>query len=265
MPSISKLAYIGVLVAMFYVAVANAASVIFVHHSVGRNLISEGNVRALVSHDLWDLDYDHIGLTDPNGNLTGESYGILDTDPEDWHDLWTTSNSARESLLYYDVILFKSCYSACDITSDAMLDQYKDWYVDIKNQLSGYPDKVFVMMSPPPRIRARTTPAEAARAREFAEWLGNQQDRNVRYFDLFDLLAGDDNVLRSEYERAPGGTDSHPNAYANSVVGPIFADFINEVADPNTGVGSDTERSWGGTKLMWAYTLSTIVVTSPDD
>lgn len=243
MPSISKLAYIGVLVAMFYVAVANAASVIFVHHSVGRNLISEGNVRALVSHDLWDLDYDHIGLTDPNGNLTGESYGILDTDPEDWHDLWTTSNSARESLLYYDVILFKSCYSACDITSDAMLDQYKDWYVDIKNQLSGYPDKVFVMMSPPPRNI--TTQAEADRAREFANWMGTL---GLPFFDLFDHLADSNNVLRYEYRR--DATDSHPNANANSIVGPILAAYINEVADPNTGI-SDQGDTWGGVKLLY--------------
>lgn len=45
-------------------------NIIFLHHSTGRNLILEGNVRSLLTergYQFWDHDYNHIGLTMPDG------------------------------------------------------------------------------------------------------------------------------------------------------------------------------------------------------
>ncbi|MBU1613674.1 hypothetical protein KKC87_04605 [Patescibacteria group bacterium] len=205
----------------------------FLHHSTGRNLIADGNVRAHLDYDLWDHDYNYIGLSDPSGTLLGYSYAIPndDTDPIGLYNLWTTDNSARTRILARaDIIAFKSCYPACDISSDAMLAQYKTWYIAIRAVLVSHTDKTFVLMSPPPRHRNRTNAAYAARARAFSQWLSTQTAPNVAYYDLFDQLAGSDNVLKYEYERSHTGTDSHPSAYASGIVGPHFAAFLNGLA-----------------------------------
>ncbi len=49
---------------------------------------------------------------------------------------------------------------------------------------------------------------------------------NVFAFDLFDLLADGDDVLRAEYRMDE--YDSHPNELANRTIGPLFADFIDQ-------------------------------------
>ncbi len=214
----------------------------FLHHSTGRNLINEGNVRGRLAQidpdlDFWDHDYNHIGLTDPDGDETGDDYAIPgdNTDPDGLHNLWTTGNSARaEILANHEVIAFKSCYPASDIGSSAELAQYKTWYLEIRDFLDTRPDRVFVIMSPPPRHRLATDADDPARARAFADWLGSAEyldgHPNLVYFDLFDELANDDDVLKYEYERSHSSDDSHPNATANAAVGPRFADALAAAA-----------------------------------
>jgi len=223
----------------------------FLHHSTGRNLINEGSVRGHLADlngdlEFWDHDYNYgcgtyNGLRDPNGNYEGYDYDIPgapcgNTDPDGLHYLWTTSNSARATILAnHEVIAFKSCYPASDITSDAMLAQYKSWYLDIRDFLDTRTDRMFVVMSQPPRHRlANPDPSAAARARAFADWLGSPEfldgHPNIVYFDFFDHLAGSDNFLRYEYERSHSDSDSHPNAAANRAVGPHFAAALADAA-----------------------------------
>lgn len=224
-------------VSLSFVAPANTTptNLFFLHHSTGRNLIAEGNVRARLAAidpnlELWDHDYNAIGLMNPDGVLIGTSYGIPgdDTDPVGLHELWTTDNAARARILAdHGVIAFKSCYTASEITSDAQLAQYRSWYLEIRDVLDAHPDKIFLLVSPPPRHRLATDPDDAARARAFADWMGGAEflsgHANLLFFDLFDQLANDDDVLRYDYERSHTGTDSHPNATANAAVGPRFA------------------------------------------
>jgi hypothetical protein len=226
----------------------------FLHHSTGRALLEEGNARAYLStvNDakgsnlvLWDHDYNYIGLADIEGDLQGYDYSIPndDTDPIGLHELWTTTNSARDSLLSrYDVIAFKSCYPACDITSEAMLDQYKQWYLEMRDFFDSRPDKIFIVMSPPPRHRLATNVENADRARQFANWLISSEyldgHLNMVGFDFYNLLAHPDdgsatrNMLRYDYERSHYTSDSHPNALANEINAPIFIDVLVEAAEP---------------------------------
>jgi len=224
----------------------------FLHHSTGRNLINEGSVRShLASRNgalaFWDHDYNygcgsHNGLRDPSGSYVGYDYDIPgapcgNTDPDGLHYLWTTANSARATILAnHEVIAFKSCYPASDIGSASELNQYKTWYLAIRDFLDTQQDKVFVIMSPPPRHRLATDLDDADRARAFADWLGSPEfldgHPNLRYFNFFDLLAhpadgsSSRNMLRYEYERSHSSSDSHPNTQANQTVGPIFADAL---------------------------------------
>ncbi len=247
-----------------------AHNVFFLHHSTGRNLIDEGNVRDAVElHNIgraqpvefWDHDYNHIGLRNPDGHYTGVSYGIPNdnTDPDGLYTLWTSDNPAKTRILAdHQIIAFKSCYPASDIDSSSMLQQYKDWYLAMRDVFDDHPQHTFVVMSQPPRHRLRTDADDASRAREFAEWLGSAEylagHPNVRFFDFFDRLAHPDdgsdqaNCLRYSYERSHYSTDSHPNQTANQAVGPEFIQFLLQLADEIT---PNAEMSWGDVKAAF--------------
>jgi len=223
-------------------------NVIFLHHSTGENLIKEGGVRDLFAQagfNFWDHDYNYPGLTKPDGSETGYSYWIPDdnTDPDGLANIfaqrvYALPLNALSGLLQHEVIVFKSCFPASNITSDAQLEQYKAWYLGMRDVMDQYPDHVFVVMSPPPLNPVATTPAAAARARAFADWLTSDAyldgHPNVYAFDFFSYLAEDDpvspevNMLKAEYR--PAWEDSHPNQVANMTVGPVFAKAVMDAA-----------------------------------
>jgi len=242
----------------------------FLHHSTGRNLISQGGVREYITSfnaanqthfGLWDHDYNSIGLSDAQGRLLGRNYNIPNdnTYPDGLHYLWAVANSARDSILTnHQVIAFKSCYPASGIGSDAELEQRKVWYLEMRDVFDQHPDRVFVVMSQPPLHRLSTNLAEADRARAFASWLGSDEylagHPNVVCFDLFDRLAHPDdgsdvrNMLRYEYELSHYNGDSHPNALANQQVGPPFARALIKAGGVRTPA---YQSSLGGTKGMF--------------
>ncbi|MBN2391123.1 MAG: hypothetical protein JXR84_10375, partial [Anaerolineae bacterium] len=223
-------------------------NVIFLHHSTGRNLIEQGDVRELFTEagfDFWDHDYNFPGLRRPDGSETGYSYRIPDdnTDPDGLADIFAQRDYALplnplSGLLQHEVIVFKSCFPASNITSDEQLEQYKAWYLGIRDVMDAHIDRIFVVMSPPPLNPAATTLEAAARARAFADWLTSDEylsgHPNVYAFDFFGYLAEDDpaspeaNMLKAEYR--PEGEDSHPNQVANTTVGPIFAKAVMDAA-----------------------------------
>jgi len=220
-------------------------NVIFLHHSVGRNLINQGGVRERLTaagFQFWDHDYNWEGLTRPDGALAGYSYGIPDdnTDPDGLarifaQRVYAWPLNALSGLMQHEVIAFKSCFPTSNVASDEQLEQYKTWYLGMREVMDRYPDHIFIVVTPPPLNPAATTPEVAARARAFADWLKSDEflasHPNVFTFDLFGLLAEDDpaapdfNMLRATYRE---GEDSHPNELANQTIGPLFADFIVE-------------------------------------
>lgn len=264
------LIFIALLLCPILATADGATNLFFLHHSTGRNMLDEGDARATIasmnsrqgtSYELWDHDYNHIGLRDPQGGYVG-TYSIPDdnTDPDGLHQLWTTSNPARDAILAnHQVIAFKSCYPASDITSDAMLEERKGWYLEMRDVFDQHPDKVFVVMSQPPRHRLATTVAQADRARAFAEWLGSPEflagHANIVSFDFFTLLAKADdgsetrNMLRYEYERSHSNDDSHPNMLANQTVCPLFVAFLIETASSIPTPAED--MSFGELKTMF--------------
>ena len=228
----------------------------FLHHSTGDGIIVQGNVRGHIagynsSHsttfEFWDHGYNYEGLRDPSGSFTGTSYNIPgdNTDPDGLHWLWTGSGSeavqCRNRILdNHQVIAFKSCFPASAIWDAARLNEYKAWYLDIRDFFDTRNDRVFVVMSTPPLHRLSTNRTEAKNARRFANWLKSSTylsgHPNVVCFDLFDLLAAPDdgspraNMLRYQYEKSHSGGDSHPNNLADQTVGPLFAQALIDAA-----------------------------------
>lgn len=223
-------------------------NVIFLHHSTGHNLIEEGGVRQRfreAGYDFWDHGYNGTGLRRPDGSYANYSYRIPDdnTDPDGLANLlaqraYGLPLNAFSALLQHEVIVFKSCFPASQIESDDQLALYKAYYLNMRDVMDAHPDRVFVVMSPPPLNPAATDSEAAARARAFARWLQSDEylagHPNVFAFDLFGHLAEDDpaspdyNMLRAAYRE---GTDSHPNHAANQIVGPLFADFVMQAAE----------------------------------
>ena len=222
-------------------------NVIFLHHSTGRNLIRQGRVRERLTeagYDFWDHDYNSRGLTRPDGTAAGYSYNVPDdnTDPDGLARIFAQRVhglplNAFSGLLQHEVIAFKSCFPVSNITTDEQLEEYKAYYLSIRDVMDQHRDKIFIVVTPPPLNPAGTDAGTAARARAFANWLNSDEflagHPNVFTFDFFDLLAEgdssapDSNMLRVIYRE---GRDSHPNELANQTIGPLFADFIMEAA-----------------------------------
>jgi len=146
-------------------------------------------------------------------------------------------------LLQHEVIIFKSCFPAGNITDDEHLRAYQEDYTRLRTVMAKHPDKLFIVVTPPPLNPVETDSDTARRARAFSEWMQSsaflQGHSNIVTFDLFGSLAEPDgpwpdaNMLRQPYRE---GTDSHPNALANEIVGRLFAEFILTSTSEYAGV-----------------------------
>lgn len=218
-----------------------SGSIIFLHHSVGESLIEQGDVRHRLTdmgYEFYDHGYNDDGLVLADGTWTGSNFDVPDdnTDPDGFADIFAQPlhdppDNTFSYLMQYEVIAFKSCYPTSDIQSDEQLEEYRSYYLSIRDRMDEYPDKIFVVVTPPPQVPANTDAETATRARAFADWLASDEylggHPNVFTFDFFDLLADPSaNTLRVDYQAEE--EDAHPNELANETIGPLFADFIDE-------------------------------------
>lgn len=225
-------------------------NVIFLHHSVGNNLIKEGNLKKMFAENgyyLWDHGYNSQGLVDPSGKSLNICFNIPsnkifnlrgkgNTDPKGLFLLFNQSvnnppNNAFSRLLQYDIIMFKSCYPNSAIKTDEQLNQYKKWFLEIRKIMDQHPNKTFIPFTLPPLHPLATNSEEANRARLWANWLKSPQflegHSNIFVFDLFGLLADSTtNMLCLEYQRSSEKSDSHPNMKANRITSGILIEFI---------------------------------------
>lgn len=214
--------------------------VFFLHHSTGQNLIEQGGVReglTALGYEFYDHGYNGDGLRLADGTWTGENYDVPgdNTDPDGFAEIFAQPlhdppDNTFSHMMQYDVIAFKSCFPTSNIASDEQLADYQSYYLAIRDRIDQFPDKIFIVVTPPPQVPNSTDAAEGRRARAFADWLSSDEylagHPNIFTFNFFDLLAGDDNFLRPEYRMDEW--DAHPNERANRDIGPIFVDFIDQ-------------------------------------
>lgn len=227
--------------------------IIFLHHSTGEALIAEEGVRerlTALGYEFYDHGYNDDGLRLANGQPANMNFNIPDdnTDPDGFNAIFaqpltSPPRNAFSHLMQYDVIAFKSCFPTSDIQSNEQLEEYKTYYRNIRTVMDKYPNKIFIVVTPPPLVPSATNATIAARARAFANWLKSAEylngHPNIFTFDFFNLLAEsnpsarDYNMLRAAYRADPN--DSHPNERANREIGPQFADFIARAIQTYTG------------------------------
>jgi hypothetical protein len=219
--------------------------IVFIHHSVGRQLLLYGKVREQLAKlstpdckiELFDHDYNRIGLTGADGQKTGQSFPLPgdDTDPPALAKLFTGAEAdvigLREKILSYDVIALKSCYPNSAIRSDEAERSRMDLYQQLIAAITRIP-REFVLVTSPPLTPLRTSASQAARASRVARWLATDATAgagNVSVFDLFHHLAEpsgrDAGMLRKGYRRALP-FDSHPHERAWQQIAPQFAEAL---------------------------------------
>jgi hypothetical protein len=235
--------------------------ILFIHHSVGGNLINQGNLREEIRKlnpniELWDHGYNlypflllskilgHItfrtGLSDRQGKMAGKDYKITlsNNSPKEYAEIFSRNpnNYTLQSILSYDIIAFKNCFPTTHITSDTQLQKDMEYYRSIRKSLCEYPTKKFIILTPPPVRKEVTTIENARRAKMLASWLISKDfldnSTNIYVFDFFTLLADQDGMLKQEYTPLIP-IDSHPNTKANKTIAPIFAKFISELVKDN--------------------------------
>lgn len=201
----------------------------FIHRSVGQNLIDDGDLRPLLISTAKKAGLE-IKFSDINNN-EDKSIPGNDTKPENYADYFSTH------YLSEDLVIIKSCYPNSNIGSDGDLNELKSTYKKLADAfLASSSSKLLIMTSPPLRP-VRTNPHNANRARLLATWLTQQEfGRRVEVFDFFDLLAEpadhtNGNMLKKIYRR-PLPWDNHPNKRASQHIAPILAtkivDFLRQ-------------------------------------
>ena len=237
---------------------AKPIKVLFIHHSTGGNLIKQGSLRELIKKtnpdmEFWDHGYNlysnhilakllatftfHTGLSDNEGRMTGTDYNLIisNNSPKEYAEIFSRKQNdpTLQAILQYDIIAFKNCFPTTKIESEKQLNQYKEYYKIIRDQVSKYKDKKFILFTPPPLRQKLTTEENASRAKQLIQFLNSKDfqssTNNLFVFDFFSLLADEKGYLKKDYTKLLY-TDSHPNRKANKEAAIVFAKFLTLTA-----------------------------------
>jgi hypothetical protein len=232
-----------------------AQKVIFLHHSIGKNLYYEGAVAS------WIDSYNKTNHT--SIMISERSYPIDPWTlnyPYDYWKLWVdgSCNSDNPNIEClntlaekYDLVIWKHCAPGSSIDADTgtpdirsderRLENYKEQYRALRTLFDSYPETKFMVWTLAPLHRLVTSAAKAQRANEFVQWVKSgwltedgKPHPNIVVFDFFSLVAelnenpenGVRYCLKFDYERSHIKDESHPTTEANKMVGPIFAEAI---------------------------------------
>lgn len=225
-----------------------AHRMVFVHHSVGKGILEEGNLR----DSLRQMGIAVKGMT--YGDSIGQYTDMCNWLPKFQNDMKSILRFQNHPNVYYsdgrtnDIVMFKSCFPNSDIGAEGAgpgdplgskktLANYKAVLAGLVGEIRKYPNTLFIYMTFPPLVPLETTPESAGRARAFNVWLKDEflpayrkesGLNNLVMFDLFDVLADQNNVLKEEY-RNENPRDSHPNGPANREAARRFMEFFRPV------------------------------------
>jgi hypothetical protein len=221
---------------------------VFLHHSVGSGLLYQGVLR----DSLQQLGISVRGAT--YGDEIGQQTDMANWLPKFESDMPRILTFKGHPDLYYkdgtanDIIMFKSCFPNSQIESEGTapgnpnsrertIANYKAVFDGLGQEMRKYPNKLFVYLTSPPLVPSVTTPEHAAWARQFNRWLTGEflpsylketGLDNFVIFDLFDFLADENNVLKTNY-RVSNPNDSHLNELANLEAVRQFMEFFRPV------------------------------------
>ena len=221
----------------------NSPRILFVHHSVGRLILSRGGLRQqlaarIPSSQLWDHDYNKFGLSDGSARSQGRSFPIPDdnTDPDGLVELLRragTGHDLAEEFCSFDIVVLKSCYPNNAIASDEAEKRLRITYRLLLEAAVGLPIQV-VLATSPPLAPERTNKEERERAVRTAEWLTRSwRGPNARVADIFSAISFPDGPFKGGLAwtaRRPWPMDSHPGHRGCAQAAAVVVDALVEAA-----------------------------------
>ncbi len=232
--------------------------ILFLHHSTGAIIYKGGSSGILAQQEVpkWFNNYN---------KKNGTSYKITEQEfpksqpygwnnyPYDYYNIWVKHAGNQPYLeeptlemltKEYNVIIFKHCFPGSNILEDLdnadidspekRLGNYKLQYQALKQKLTQFPEVKFIVWTGAALIEAQTTPENAARAREFSEWVKNEWDTNgdnIYVWDFRELETEGGLYLKKEYASSSG--DSHPGKDFAKTVAPLLCQRIVDVIENN--------------------------------
>lgn len=194
---------------------------LFIHHSIGRQIIAAGLRDDLASApevvQLWDHDYNDIGLTDWTGRRTGVPFPIPgdDTDPLGLVTLLEALANRAIEVPDHDLLILKSCFPNNGLADDAAASAMKGTYSKLRGLADDLPAYVLLLSSPPLATES-TRFSETKRATEMAQWLHmTWPGPGLGFGDLYGALSYRSGPLRGTLKasyRARRPRDSHLSA-----------------------------------------------------
>jgi hypothetical protein len=200
---------------------------LFVHHSVGHNIIRDSGLRErclAAQIELWDHDYNRIGITGPESQrLDALPIRNDNTDPDGLLDFVSRAQTDETSKEWgfvreFDLLILKSCYPNNKIPDDESQRKLEDLYAELIPRMSSLPLSAILVTTPPLRAMC-TSPAAARRARAIQSYILGLGDHSVEIVDLFGMLATDRGRLAGRYAETLHPRDSHPNRRASRLAG----------------------------------------------
>ncbi|MBN2879095.1 MAG: hypothetical protein JXN65_05625 [Clostridia bacterium] len=178
--------------------IGETVNLIFIHHSVGENWLNAG------LNDMLNENNIHVADTYYGWGEMGDR-----TDTSDWPDWFsddvmpdvynelgnmTGHNSIAPAEGENTIIMFKSCFPNSDVGSS--IQDEKRIYVSLLDYFSEHPDKMFILVTPPP-MQSISHPEKT---RELSNWLVDQdgwrrdyEGSNLYVFDLYNVLTAESN------------------------------------------------------------------------
>jgi len=200
-------------------------SFVFLHHSCGSGFLKQGGMWRLLEEmglSVFDITYGDGWIGD---NTNPDHFPVTFGEHMDEVLSWNLTGTDR-----HEIVAFKSCYPASNVSSDRMLADYKGYYEKLKPMFAKHPEVLFIAWTAPPLVPGATTAQNAGRKRAFCDWLQEDwapDEKNIAVFDCFGVLADSDGYLRTEYRKSE--SDSHPNEAGNIAVAKAFTDQLPDM------------------------------------
>jgi hypothetical protein len=231
----------------------SSAKVMFLHHSTG-DCVWSGGVPAWLAQQNADhgTSYAIDKLAFPNTPYAWENY------PYDYWNIWVSNAGSAayqaqptlEMLCsQYEVIVLKHCFPVSGIgpdtgspniaSSSKTIENYTLQYNALKAKMRSFPSNRFIVWTGAALIEGATNPIQAARAKQFFDWVKTTWDEpgdNVYVWDFWSLET--DGGLYLTPAHATG--DSHPNAGFSAEVAPLFGARVVDVIEGRGDTGSIT-------------------------
>jgi hypothetical protein len=234
--------------------------IVFLHHSTGQ-VVLVGNTPKIVFRvtgkgDVakWISNYNRSNSASLRFEAadfpTGQNYEWANY-PYDYHNIWVkhagdTPYKGEPTLEMltskYDVIIWKHCFPVGEILADTgrpdadsrekRLENYKAQYLDLRAKMRSFPNTKFIVWTGAALVKDATTPEQAARTKQFFDWVKAEWDEpgdNIFLWDFYELETEGGLYLKEEY--AASRTDSHPRSDFGGRVAPLFGQRIVNVIE----------------------------------